>query len=158
MNDKEINVVGLAPMRVASFCTFGKSPEEAALKRMRAWAEPKRFLDDTENHPIFGFDNPPPSKEGEEYGYEVWIKIGREVQSQSEIECKDFGGGVYAVLTCEVLGEPWKTIPAGWQSLIDWMKSCDYECGSQQHLEKYRNPGAPLEDLVLELYCPLKEK
>ncbi|MHA2314338.1 MAG: ArsR family transcriptional regulator, partial [Candidatus Hermodarchaeia archaeon] len=79
--DKEIEnlfvqVVELEPMRVASVRALSATPENDAWEKMRAWAEPQGLLDDIDNHPVFGFNNPNPTPGQKEYGYEFWIRMG----------------------------------------------------------------------------------
>ena len=90
MIDLEVRIVKLEPMRVASVRAISETPERDAWEKMRAWAEPKGLLDDVEKHLVFGFNNPNPSPDRKEYGYEFWICIGPDIEPESEIEVKDF--------------------------------------------------------------------
>ncbi len=44
-----------------------------------------------------------------------------------------------------------------WKTLHDWVEASDYRSGSQQWLESARDPRAPEEELVLDLYYPIEE-
>ena len=158
MDENTVAIVELEPMRVVSFRAVGNSPEEIALQKLMDWARPNGLLEDLSKHPIFGFDNPPPTEGQEEYGYEVWIRIETGTLLESHLETRVFDGGAYAVTECAVGGEPWKTITATWERLNDWAQANGYEPGSHQHFEKYQNPGASLQDLRLELYLPVQKK
>lgn len=163
MTDLEVRIVKLEPMRVASVRAISESPEGEAWERMRAWAEPKGLLDDIEKHPVFGFNNPNPSPDRKEYGYEFWIRVDPDTEPEGEIEVKDFAGGLYAVTTCnlqeELASEFFQTegFLEPWKKIYDWVKSSQYRHGSHQGLEKAHDPGASPEDLVLDLYCPIEE-
>jgi len=157
MADLGVSIVTLEPMRVASVRAISETPERDAWKKARAWALPRGLLDDVEEHPVFGFNNPDPSPDRKEYGYEFWIRIGPEIEPEGEIEAKEFAGGLYAVTTCEVRGDPWETIPAAWKRLLDWCRSSRYRMGNHQWLEKVRDPRASEGDLVLDLYLPIEE-
>jgi DNA gyrase inhibitor GyrI len=159
MSKSEISIREVEPMRVASMRVISESPEGDVWTKLKSWAKPKGLLDDLEKHPIFGFDNPLPSKESKTNGYELWIKMGPEIESDDQVEIKEFPGGLYAVYMCEVKGDPYKTIPAGWKVLQNWLKSSDdYTCGHHQWLEKSVNIDVTLDDLKLELHLPIRKK
>ncbi len=157
MKEIDVKIETLEPMQVASARVVSESPEMDAWEKLKNWAKPRGYLNNLAEHPVFGFNNPSPEPGQEEYGYEFWIKVGAEIESARGIEAKAFTGGLYAVLTCEVKGEPWKTIPEAWQQLHEWVNASKYEYSPHQDLEKHLNPGAPLNEMVLELYYPIKE-
>jgi DNA gyrase inhibitor GyrI len=144
-------------MRVASFRAVSETPEHDAGQKMRAWAEPRGLLEDVQEHPVFGFNNPDPTPDSDEYGYEFWIRIEPDMEPEDEISVKEFDGGLYAVTTCEVRGDPWNTIPEVWRELGEWTKTIGYGKGSHQWLEKAHVPTASDDDLVLDLYFPIEE-
>ncbi len=160
-----VQVVELEPMRVASVRALSKTPEKDAWKKLKAWAEPQGLLDDLIKHPVFGFNNPNPSPGQKEYGYEFWIRMGTLFKGEGEIEAKDYEGGLFAVTTCKL----WDAIQSeffqkhgfleSWKNLVDWViLSEQYELDdSRQCLEKAHNPGAAEEELVLDLYQPIKK-
>ncbi|UCF58486.1 MAG: GyrI-like domain-containing protein [Candidatus Bathyarchaeota archaeon] len=159
----EVKTVRLEPMRVASARAIGKTPEHDAWEKMRAWAEPKGLLEDIEKHPIFGFNNPNPSPDRKEYGYEFWIRVEPDIKPEGEIDIKEFKGGLYAVTTCKLKEEleseffQKEGYLESWKKIVDWVKSSKYDCGKHQCLEKAHEPGASEEELVLDLYCPIVE-
>ena len=89
MSELEARIVKLDPMRVASVRAVSETPEVDAWSKLREWARPKGFLQDDENHPIFGFNNPNPQPDQKEYGYEFWIKVDSDVESEGEVQVKD---------------------------------------------------------------------
>lgn len=156
--DLDVRIITLEPMRVASVRAIGKSPENDAWAKMQSWADEKGLLDNLEKHPVFGFNNPDPSPDKEEYGYEFWIKIDSEIQPEGDINVKDFKGGLYAVTTTRLIIDPESNIIPAWKKLATWVKkSSKYDFGAHQWLEKALNPRASPENLVLDLYCPIKE-
>jgi DNA gyrase inhibitor GyrI len=163
VSEMEVRIVTLEPMRVASVRAQSKSPENEAWEKMRAWAEPRGLLGDVKKHPVFGFNNPDPSPDREDYGYEFWIRVGQDIEPEGEVEIRDFAGGLYAVTTCRLLEEIESDLTkeigymGAWKKLADWVKDSRYEFGRHQPLEKAQNPGASMEELVLDLYCPIKE-
>ena len=44
-----------------------------------------------------------------------------------------------------------------WKKLSDWVKMSKYYFGKHQWLEKYLNPTASEDELMLELHCPIRE-
>lgn len=101
------------------------------------------------------FNNPSPSRERKEYGYEFWIRIPPEIGPEGEIDPKQFEGGLYAVTTCRGLAAIGET----WMKLWKWVQSgeCPYKWRRTHELEKAHDPRAPVEDLVLDLYLPIEE-
>ena len=150
-----VRIVKLEPMTVASSRVFGESPETQAWEPLRAWAEPKGLLADLAKHPVFGFNNPNPSLESKEYGYEFWISVEPGEKPEGNIEIKEFPGGLYAVTSCRLLGEP--NVLETWKLLWEWVQSSEYRWRHTHELEKPKNPIAPEEEIELELYLPIEE-
>lgn len=165
IEDLFVQVVELEPMRVASVRAFSATPEIDAWEKIRVWAEPQGLLADLDNHPVFGFNNPNPSPGQKEYGYEFWMRMGTLFKGEGEIVAKDADGGLFAVTSCK-LGEELESeytkehgFLEPWKKLVEWViLSEKYEIDeSRQCLEKTRNPGAPVTEVVLDLYQPIKE-
>ena len=154
MSDIEVRLVRLAPMRVASVRAVSESPERGAWEALRAWAGPRGLLDDAQAHPVFGFNNPNPSAGRAEYGYELWIRVAADTAAEEEIEIKDFAGGLYAVTGCRLHGAA--SLPEVWKKLWDWAQSGDHKWRRTHELEQVRNPQAPEEEMVLDLYLPVE--
>jgi Methyltransferase domain len=49
-----------------------------AAKGRTAQSMPRGLLKDPEQHPVFGFNNPNPSPDRKQYGYEFWMRVGYE--------------------------------------------------------------------------------
>lgn len=161
MKDLDVKIVELESMHVASAQAIGDSPEDKAWNKMRAWAEPRGLLEDLEEHPVFGFDNPEPSPGQKEYGYEFWMKVGPEEEAEGDIKMKEFQGGLYAVTTCnlkeELESEFFKKNGSleSWKKIVEWVKSSKYTMGCHQCLERAHDPGGSVDELILDLYCPI---
>ncbi len=164
MKELEVKIVRLEPMRVASVRVISKTPENDAWERMRAWAEPKGLLEDIEKHPVFGFNNPNPSPDREDYGYEFWIRVGPDTKPEGDIKIKEFEGGLYAVTTCKLKEELESEFfrkqgyLESWKRIVDWVKSSKYKVGKHQCLEKAHDPEASEEELILDLYISIEEE
>lgn len=163
MKEFEVKIVKLEPMRVASVCAISKTPEHDAWEKMRAWAEPKGLLEDIERHSVFGFNNPNPSSDREDYGYEFWIRVEPDIKPEGDVEVKEFEGGLFAVTTCKLKEEieseffQKEGYLESWKKIVDWVKSSKYKFGKRQCLEKAHDPGASDEELILDLYCSIEE-
>lgn len=163
MKELKVGIVELEPMRLARVRVVSETPERDAWAKMRAWADAKGLLEDIEKHPVFGFNNPDPSPDRREYGYEFWIRVGPEMEPEGEIGIKEFEGGLYAVTTCKVKEEleseffQKEGYLESWKKIADWVESSEYEFGRHQWLEKAHDPEASDEELVLDLYCPIEE-
>jgi DNA gyrase inhibitor GyrI len=156
MDELEVRIIELEPMRVASAHAFGEGPERQALAKLVAWAEPKGLLEDLEKHRVFGFNNPDPSPGSPNYGYEFWIAVGPDVEPEGDIRIKEFPGGLYAVTRCEAKN-PWEDIPGTWQRLVAWREGSKYRGAAHQWLERHLGPLEPVDEFVLDLYLPIGE-
>ncbi len=157
MNELEVRIVRLEPMRVASVWGFGESPEGQAWQKLEAWAKPKGLLDDPEQHRIFGFNNPNPSAGSPNYGYELWIEVGPDVVPEGDTRILGFNGGLYAVTRCEVPKGQYHVIGETWKELVTWREDSQYKCGTHQWLEKSVPTDAPGIEFILDLYLPIAE-
>lgn len=154
MSELNVRIVQLEPMRVASAYGFGPSPEMVAWQNLVNWAKPKGFMDDSENHRIFGFNNPDPSSGSPNYGYEFWLEVGPDVAPEGEIRVLEFAGGLFAVTGCVGV----ENITATWKKLVEWLAESRYGNGRHQWLEQHLSPdGTPFEALQLDLFIPITE-
>jgi DNA gyrase inhibitor GyrI len=162
MSDMDVRIVGLPRMRVVSFKAESESPEADASAQLMAWCESRGLLDDLEQHPIFGFNNPDPSPGQKEYGYEFWVRVDPDAEVEGGVEAKEFGGGLYAVTPCrlkdEIASEFFKKHGSleSWSRLHEWVEGSKYRSGKHRWLEKPRDPRAAMNDLVLDLYYPIE--
>lgn len=158
MEDQEIRIVTLPAVRVASFYAFSSSPETEAWTKAVNWAKSHGCWQEAPNVRIFGFNNPDPSPGSPNYGYEYWVTIGDDLQSDSDTKIKDYLGGMYAVLRCDVTANPWEIIPTSWGKLVKWLESSHYKHGTHQWLEELLS-RSDINDkgFVLDLYLPIAE-
>jgi DNA gyrase inhibitor GyrI len=159
MDELEVRIVELAPMRVASAWGFGREPEKMAWDRLLGWARPRGLLDDPESHRLFGFDNPDPSPGSPNYGYEVWIEVGPEAEpdSAADIRIQSFNGGLYAVTRCEVPKGEFGVIGQTWRRLAAWREGSRYRWGTHQLLEQSLPEARDDLEFVLDLHLPIAE-
>jgi DNA gyrase inhibitor GyrI len=155
MNDLEIKIVSLPPMKAVKFYGFGQSPENLAHEAANQWLEEQKLLQ-TKAFRHFGFNNPNPSEGSPNYGYEIWIVPEQWIPQDDGAKEVEFDGGLYAVAHCpslEVIGEVW-------QNLVAWKDSSQYISGKHQWLEELIQPweiNRTEADLQFFLYLPIKE-
>jgi DNA gyrase inhibitor GyrI len=159
MNEEQVRIVKLEPRRAVRFHGFGSSPESAAWEKLEAWAKPRGLLDWSEEHRVFGFDNPIPSPGSPNYGYEFWLTVDPAEVEGEEVEVTELPGGGhrYAVMRCEVKGDDPDVIPAAWKRLVAWHEASPYREARHQWLEEHISVDEPGEDFVLDLYLPIAE-
>jgi DNA gyrase inhibitor GyrI len=152
MNPLDVRIVTLDPIRVASVLGFGPSPEYVAWEKLAAWAGPRGLLAEPDRPRIFGFNNPSPSPASPNYGYEFWIEVRLDVESDDQVQVKEFGGGLYAVTRCQGV----ETITDTWKQLVAWLAASPYRQAHHQWLEEHINAAdATPEELILDLYAPI---
>ncbi len=155
MNTLNVRIVQLEPLRVATAYGFGEGPERIAWDKMIAWLKAKGLWQDGRPRRFFGFDQPSPTLGSPNYGYEVWVTVGPEVQSEGEITVRDVPGGQYAVAHCAVQN-PWEDIPTTWKQLVAWAETSPYRAGRGQCLEETFFEGDPdFQHFSLDLYLPV---
>jgi DNA gyrase inhibitor GyrI len=160
MENTDIRIIELGSFRAASFYGFGDSPEVQAFDKLLAWAGRRGYLDDLQNHRIFGFNNPNPSAGSPNYGYEFWMVVGPDVEPEGEMRIIEFTGGLYAVLRLPApfQDDPYQSIPNGWQALMTWQEGSPYRIGCQQCLEEqFKYEETPPGQWSMDLYLPIVE-
>ena len=157
MGNLNVRVERLEPMRVAAVRRISETPERDAWEQLRSWAESNGLLAHPERHPVFGFNNPPPSKGRKEYGYEMWMRVDPGVSGGERIEPKNFPGGLYAVTSCKLVGDPQGTVAEVWHKLLKWIRDNNYRWRKTHELERIHNPLAPEQEIILDLYLPIEE-
>ncbi len=157
MADLEVRIARLAPLRVAATLGYGPEPEAQAWEKLLAWARPRGLLQGKPR--FFGFNNPGPEPGSPNYGYEQWMTVTPAVETQGEIEIKDFPGGLFAVTRCQSAFN----LPQTWQDLVTWQEQSRYRMASNRCLEECLTPEVfdqkpvPFDQLVFDIYLPIVE-
>jgi DNA gyrase inhibitor GyrI len=157
MEQLEIRIITLPPMRVACVNGFGQGPEGQAFDKMKAWLKAHDLLGKPARQ--FGYNNPDPTPGSPNYGYDVWVTLDESIKADGDAHIIDFPGGLYAVTRCEVKN-PGADIPATWQKLFKWMQASRYHQGRHQWLEEHLGPLEEMGDnnyFTLDLYLPISE-
>lgn len=161
MENLEVRLVSLEPMRVAYSLGFGPSPEAQAWDTLLKWANQAGLLKDRSARRFFGFNNPDPTPGSPNYGYEQWMTLPEMVQPGEGVKTKDVPGGLFAVARCQGVENIYPT----WQKLAAWEAESRYQFRNAQCLEECLNPELLLSDLgeaayerlVFDLYMPVEE-
>ena len=150
----------LEPTRVAYYCYFGKNPESNAFSVMRDWLSKGGLNLNEENHRIFGYNNPSPSSQEEEYGYEVCVTIGDGFEvNDTIVKSKILEGGLYAVTDVK-RGENvdlGNGIMIAWKRFQNWISDSKYVYGGHQWLEEHLGFDDQLNHVGgVDIYMPIK--
>ena len=158
MSEIEVRIVKLEQMRMLSSYGFGPNPESIAWDKLTTFCLDKGLFEKDNYRPTYGFNNPNPSVGSPNYGYELWIEVGEEVEAEGDVRIQGFPGGVYAVTRCEVFGGNFENITQTWHKLAAWREDSQYHLGSHQLLEKtIPVQGHPEGDFILDLYLPITD-
>jgi AraC family transcriptional regulator len=159
MEKQDIRIIKLPAMKVVSFYAFSTSPELEAWNKTVSWAKAHEYWQEHPSRRIFGFDNPSPSVGSPNYGYEFWLTVDPDVKSDNEHQVKEFSGGLYGVLHCDVTeGDPYEIIPSTWGKLVKWLESSHYKHGSHQWLEEHLTRfDSNDRGFILDLYIPITD-
>ena len=154
MNELEVRIITLEPLRVVSALGFGEGPEIEAWGKIINWAEAQDIMGEFSEHRFFGFNNPNPSPGSPNYGYEQWMTVGPDIEAEGEITMKEIPARQYAVAHCEGLS----TIGEVWRQLVLWFEDSPYKkpphwCECLEEL--LTPPGVPVEEYVFDLYLPV---
>jgi DNA gyrase inhibitor GyrI len=143
----------VAPMRIASVRVKSANPEKDAWDKLKAWAEPRGLLRDSDRNPVFGYTAEPPKPGEREYAYEFWIAVDSDVEIRGDVTDRLFLGGMFAVAACTA------PTPKLWKELWDSVESGGAYAWRRTHeLERVLNPAAPVEDWTFELYLPIQPR
>lgn len=155
MNQLEVRIQNLPPMRVISAYGFGPQPEGIAAQKMVAFLNQKGLLADYgQKIPHYGFNNPSPSSGSPNYGYEIWVVVPTEIKPECDLQEVLFPGGLYAVTRFENLAK----IGRVWEALARWRENSPYLHADHQWLEHLLNPlERDPSKYVFELFLPIKE-
>lgn len=155
MVELDVRIITLDPFIAVSFHGYGASPEVEAWTKTNAWLAESRLLEDGKHHRFFGFNNPSPSSRSPLYGYDVWVTVDDEFQPTGEVKMAACSGGLYAVTRCTGV----ENISATWQEFISWREKSGYRYDrSRQWLEEQLNLNAPSDELIFDLFMPIREK
>jgi len=151
---KDVRIVDLPPMRVASSLGSGEEPEDQAWKQMHALAASAGIRLGEKGGQTYGFDIPNPAPGSKDHGYELWLPVGADVKAKPPVQIKQAPGGKYAVALCTGLSNLGRV----WEELDAWLVDSQYTCppNGGQWFEAIQNPLEPDPGKwVFDLYLPI---
>jgi DNA gyrase inhibitor GyrI len=147
----QVTIKKLEPGRFASFYGFGTQPEEEAMNKLLRWCEKRNISIDDKRNIIYGFNNPNPTPDSSEYGYEFWLKVDEKEKPENDIRVIEYHGGNYAVTECTGALNMFQT----WQALYKWCLDNKYKIGHHQALERIVENITDIDKIKIELCCPI---
>jgi len=158
---KNVRIVELPPMTVASYCAISETPEIDCAKVFDKFVL-ENNLHKRSGHRSFGFNNPEPSEDSTIYGYELWVTIPEDFEPPMPFIKKQFSGGMYASISAQLneIGERWESLYE-WSTqnekyegdfLLQWFEEqvMDYET--------FMSEQVPDSEKQLDLLLPIKLK
>ena len=154
MSLKDVRIVNLPAMRIASALGYGTEPENQAAGMIVEFAKKIGLTPGDSRYRTFGFNNPNPSPGSPNYGYELWLVVGPDVQAEPPITIKDVPTSKYAVTRFTGLSN----IGTVWRELVTWFEDSPYTRPPNwcTCLEEIINPAeTDPEKWVFNLYLPI---
>lgn len=128
---KEVRILLLPPLTVASYQCVGENPEEEVGDVMSDFIQKSRLYERKPDARLFGMNNPSPGVlENGLHGYEDWLTIPEDMEVPEPLSKKQFAGGWYAVMTIR-FPEFYR-----WEELKNWV-----EHGQTEYEVDYRDFG-----------------
>jgi DNA gyrase inhibitor GyrI len=119
MENSQVKLLQLNPLRAAYVHSDGASPEEDALNKILSYAKEKGL---TQKERLFG-RNTYPTDQPEPHGYEYYLTVDDNTETSGEVSIAEIPGGLYAVAEVQSLFN----LGEGWKSLFAWLQSNGYE-------------------------------
>jgi len=156
-----VRIVRLPAMTVAAYCAVSATPEIDGAKIFDPFVL-GNALHKKSGFRSFGFNNPEPTEDSPEYGYETWVTIPEDFNVLTPFTKKQFDGGLYASIsaTLNEIGERWSGLyywcenstKYDFDSSAQWLEelSMDYE----EFISEQTSDG----EKQLDLLMPIKLK
>ncbi|MHA2369200.1 MAG: AraC family transcriptional regulator [Candidatus Hodarchaeales archaeon] len=150
MTNRIVRLVKTEPMRLAVFHGYSKTPESDAHETCQAWAEAKGLLKDPATYLLFGHNNPDPSPDKEEYGYDTLITLPPDMNVDPDIQIQEFPRRLYAVVrtTLANLGQTWVY-------LCDWAENSGYKIADDGLEEPLLGDESDPDKFLFDLWLPI---
>lgn len=166
---KDVRIVYLPPATVAASHYIGKDPEHNSSKPLDKFVRESGLCKIKPDLRHYGFNNPNPSNDNPDYGYEMWVTIPDDMELPEPLVKKHFEGGLYAA----------HMIPMGnfheWEWLCNWVLNDNPkyepnwvedggECMGgllEEHINYINHVNLPQsepDDMQLDLLFPIKLK
>lgn len=95
LTDRDVRIIYLPPMTVASVHCIGNSPEDRASDILREFVRTSDIAHIMPGFRLFGFNHPNGTND-DDHGYEYWITVPDDMNLPEPFVKKTFSGGLYA--------------------------------------------------------------
>ncbi|WP_099469042.1 effector binding domain-containing protein [Konateibacter massiliensis] len=160
----DIRILYLPPTTVAASQYIGENPEEESGNRLAAFIKENNLTVVKPDFRVYGFNNPSPNEECENYGYEFWVSVPKEMDVKLPLVKKEFEGGLYAA-HCIKMGDfhEWKLfmdqMKASKEYDIDWREPLEMGGCLEEHINAFSLYNGEISDFIqLDLLIPIKRK
>lgn len=122
MSEMAVRLEKLRTMRAAYTHASGNTPEEDARKRIVGWAKSRGLMEKGVGARLFG-RNTYPTDKPEPHGYEFYLAVNDDAESEGDIEMREVPGGLYVTLRFKNLAK----IGEAWEKMWKWIEESKYE-------------------------------
>jgi DNA gyrase inhibitor GyrI len=123
LTDKDVRIIYLPPMKIASIHLVGNEPEGKTLECINNFIQKNGLAKIKPDFRHFGFNNPDDIPDDDpKHGYERWVSIPENMLVKEPFVKKAFSGGIFAAHMI-----PWGLWDEGWLPLHSWMRTSSYE-------------------------------
>jgi DNA-binding transcriptional MerR regulator len=158
---KNVRIVELPPMTVATYCVESETPELDCAKVFDKFVQ-ENNLHKRSGYRYFGFNNPEPCEGSPIYGYELWVTIPESFDLPAPFVKKHFDGGMYASISAQMneIGERWELLYT-WSTgseRYEWASSHPWLEEQVMDFETFMSEQVPDSEKQLDLLLPIKIK
>ena len=161
MREMEVRIEKLGTLRAAVAHSSSSTPEEDAAQKIMAYGTANGLMGKSGVR-LFG-RNTYPTEKPQPHGYEFYLTIPYDVQTDGDIETSHIPGGQYAVLRFKNLGNIgfawkrlWTWIEQNGHEHADWQKTAHGWAGGLEEQVNWQEQKPPTE-WVFDLWVKLKE-
>jgi len=119
LTDKDVRIIYLPPMTMASIHLIGNEPEERTAIYVNDFIKETCLNKIKPDFKHFGFNNPDNVSDSDpKHGYERWISVPDNIPINKPFVNKNFSGGTFAAHMI-----PWGLWDEGWMPLYKWVET-----------------------------------
>ena len=160
----DIRILYLPPATVACSHYMGENPEENAEKALATFIKESKLTVLKPDFRIYGFNNPSPTKDMEQYGYEFYVTIPQDLIVEAPMIKKEFPGGLYAA-HCIKMGDFHEWLPfseqikASKEYEMEWREPHGMGGCMEEHINAYSLYHGDMSEFTQQdLLIPIKRK
>ncbi len=172
LEDKDVRIVYIPPMTIASIFVTGGNPENQAFEMIKQFLNERDILKVKPDVRCFGFDSFQSISKKRQYsrGYEMWISVPNDIVISKPFIKLNFEGGLYAAHVLRSwdfadrrLLQKWvdtsQKYDSDWNSTRGASTGMAYGRVFEETLNFYNYvKNDKMEDLQLDILIPIKEK